>query len=48
MVDVRFFRFLSERETADRNNALAYYMREHKVCHVKFIIFHFELASFYI
>lgn len=24
--------FLSERETADRNYALGYYMREHKVC----------------
>lgn len=26
----RFCRFLSERETADRNYALGYYMREHK------------------
>ena len=25
------FSFLSERETADRNYALSYYMREHKV-----------------
>jgi hypothetical protein len=27
----RIFSFLSERETADRNYALSYYMREYKV-----------------
>ena len=29
-----YYRYKSERETADRNYALAYYMRENKVQHI--------------